>query len=403
MTRIDGRSHSPGADPNIVRDATRAARAGVESDLHHGSVMPPIHLSANFAFESFGRKRRYDYTRSGNPTRDELGAALADLEQGAGAVVTSSGLAAITLCLEACLATGDLVVAPHDGYGGTYRLLRALAKKNRIRLELVDQGDPAALAAALRAKPKLVWIETPSNPLLRVVDIAEIAAAAHAAGALVAADNTFLSPALQKPLLLGADVVVHSTTKYLNGHGDVIGGAAIAKDRDLASELAWWANALGLTGSPFDSYLTLRGLRTLHARLRVHQENALELARFFRGRPEVAAVHFPAFATGRARAIVERQQKGPGAMLSLELAGGLDAAAAFIGGLRCFTLAESLGGVESLVSHPATMTHASMDPQARARAGITDGLVRLSVGIEDASDLLADVTAALESLRGAPV
>ena len=237
-------------------------RAGLESDAQHGSVVPPIYLSTNFAFEAYRKPRKYDYSRSGNPTRDQLAVALADLEGGAAGVVTCTGLAAITLVL-ATLPQGARVLAPHDCYGGTYRLLAALHAQGKLVADFVDQTDAAALAAALACKPALVWIETPSNPLLRVVDIRAVAEAAHAAGALVAADNTFLSPLWQQPLALGADLVVHSTTKYLNGHSDVVGGAVIAATPELAESLAWWANAIGVTGAPFDSFLSLRGVRTL--------------------------------------------------------------------------------------------------------------------------------------------
>jgi len=360
-------------------DATVAARAGVASDPVFGAIMPPLHLSANFAFEGFGKKRAYDYSRTANPTRDVLAGAIAELEEGAGAVVTSSGMSAIALVLH-LLEPGDLLVAPHDGYGGTFRLFTALAKKGRFRVAFVDQRDEAELDAALLLGPRLVWIETPSNPLLRLTDIRAVARAAHAAGAIVAADNTFLSPALQKPIPLGADLVVHSTTKYLNGHSDVVGGAVVAKDRATLESLAWWANCLGLTGAPFDSYLTLRGLRTLGPRMRVQQENAAAVAELLASHPAVLAVHWP----------------GIGAMVSFELAGGVEAVEKFVSGLSCFTLAESLGGVESLVAHPATMTHASMTEEARERAGITGALLRLSVGIEDEADLRADLGAGLE-------
>src|ERR1700683_3611753 len=245
--------------PKKKHIATRSVRAGLESDPQHGSVVPPIYLSTNFAFERFGKPRKYDYTRSGNPTRDQLGGALADLEGGAGAIVTCTGLAAITLIL-ADLPAGARVVAPYDCYGGTFRLVSALHAKGNLVVDFVDQSNPDELRAALELKPKLVWIETPSNPLLRVVDIRAVCDAAHAVGALAAVDNTFLSPIWQQPLSLGADFVMHSTTKYLNGHSDVVGGAVIAATEDLLQNLSWWANALGVTGAPFDSFLTLRGV-----------------------------------------------------------------------------------------------------------------------------------------------
>ncbi|HEU0152081.1 MAG TPA: cystathionine gamma-synthase [Arenimonas sp.] len=375
--------------------ATVAVRAGIDADTAFGAVTPPLVLSSNFSFAGFDRKRRYDYTRSGNPTRDQLAEALAELEGGANAVVTATGLAAITLVLEAVLQPGDRLVVTHDCYGGSWRLFDALARKGRFTLALVDLADPRALAAALATPTALVWIETPSNPLLRITDLQAVIAAAHAAGALALVDNTFLSPALQRPIEFGADYVLHSTTKYINGHSDVVGGAVVARDAARHESLAWWANALGLTGSPFDSFLTLRGLRTLDARLRVHQENAAALAERLQRHPACAAVHYPGLATHPGHALAARQQRGFGAMLSLELAGGVPAVRAFLDGLRHVTLAESLGGVESLVAHPATMTHAAMSAEARRNAGIGEGLLRLSVGIEALEDLEADLGAAL--------
>lgn len=374
--------------------ATRSVRAGIESDVHHGAVVPPVYLSTNFAFQSFQQPRRYDYTRSGNPTRDQLAGALADLEGGAGAIVTCTGMAAITLIL-ATLPAGARVVAPHDCYGGTYRLLTALQAKGQIVVDFVDQSDAPALRASLEAKPMLVWIETPSNPLLRVVDIRAITTAAHEVGALSAVDNTFLSPIWQQPLSLGADYVMHSTTKYLNGHSDVVGGAVIAASEKLHQTLAWWANAIGVTGAPFDSFLTLRGVRSLHARMRVHGENAACIVEFLTRHPEVLRVYYPGLAGNPGHEIACRQQSGFGAMMSFELAGGEAAIEAFLTGLQCFTLAESLGGVESLIAHPASMTHAGMEESARLRAGISPGVLRVSVGIEDPADLVADLSAAL--------
>ncbi|HQW65104.1 MAG TPA: cystathionine gamma-synthase [Pseudomonadota bacterium] len=377
-----------------LSQATRAVRAGIDSDAAHGAVVPPIVLSTNFSFAGFGEKRRYDYTRSGNPTRDQLGDALAALEGGVGAVVTASGMAAITLVLH-LLQPGDRLVVPHDGYGGSWRLFKALAAKGHFELAIADLTDPRALAAALEPAPKLVWIETPSNPLLRITDLRFVIDAAHRAGALALVDNTFLSPALQTPIDFGADLVLHSTTKYLNGHSDVVGGAVIARDPALHEQLVWWANALGLTGSPFDSFLTLRGVRTLDARLRVHGENAQGLAERLERHPAVSAVHYPGLTSHPGHALAQRQQRGAGAMISFELEGGEAAVRAFLDGLRCYTLAESLGGVESLVAHPASMTHAAMSAEARAVAGISDGLLRLSVGIESLDDLAADLEAGL--------
>ena len=384
-------------DPTACHPATAAVRAGIDRDTAFGAVTPPIVLSSNFSFDGFGNKRQYDYTRSGNPTRDLLGEALAELEGGAGGVITATGMGAITLVLNALLQPGERLVVPHDAYGGSWRLFNALAAKGHFELITADLTDPRSLAQALAQSPKLVLVETPSNPLLRVTDLRFVIEAAHKAGAKVVVDNTFLSPALQKPLAFGADVVLHSTTKYINGHSDVVGGAVVAREPQLHEQLAWWGNALGLTGSPFDSFLTLRGLRTLDARLRVHQENATAIAALLERHPVVEQVYFPGLASHPGHAVAARQQAGFGAMLSFELAGGERAVRAFVAALRWFTLAESLGGVESLVAHPATMTHAAMTPEARAKAGISDGLLRLSVGIEAGEDLLADLAQALDA------
>ena len=388
-------SYAPTDTDAPCRPATAAVRAGIDRDTAYGAVTPPIVLSSNFSFAGFAQKREYDYTRSGNPTRDLLAEALAELEGGAGAVVTATGMGAITLVLNALLEPGDRLVVPHDAYGGSWRLFNALAAKGHFELITADLTDPRSLAQALAQSPKLVLVETPSNPLLRITDLRFVIEAAHKAGAKVVVDNTFLSPALQKPLAFGADVVLHSTTKYINGHSDVVGGAVVARDAETHQQLVWWANALGLTGSPFDSFLTLRGLRTLDARLRAHQENANAIAALLDTHPAVSKVYFPGLPLHPGHAVAARQQKGFGAMLSLELEGGEEAVRAFVEGLRYFTLAESLGGVESLVAHPATMTHAAMTPEARAKAGISDGLLRLSVGIEATDDLLADLAAAL--------
>ncbi len=376
------------------RLCTRAVRAGIESDTQHGAVVPPLYLSTNYAFEGFGRKRAYDYSRSGNPTRDLLADALTELEEGAGAVVTNTGMSAVALALE-LVPSGGLVLAAHDCYGGTWRLLDAWARKGRFQVRFVDFTDPAALADGLAAKPALVWIETPSNPLLRITDVRHVAQAAHAVGALAVVDNTFLSPALQQPLTLGADVVVHSTTKYINGHSDVVGGAVIAADAAVAEQLKWWGNCNGQTGSPFDAFLTLRGVRTLAVRLRAHEENARRIADRLASHEAVERIYYPGLASHPGHALARRQQKGFGAMLSFQVAGGEPAIEAFVDGLRYFSLAESLGGVESLIAHPATMTHAAMAPEARRVAGIADNLLRLSVGIEDGDDLIDDLDAAL--------
>jgi cystathionine gamma-synthase len=314
--------------------------------------------------------------------------------------VTASGTAAVTLVCQ-LLKPGDLLLAPHDCYGGTYRLFESLASRGLFCVRFVDQTDTESLRAAFALRPRMVWVETPSNPLLRIVDLEAVAALCRRHQTLLVADNTFLSPALQQPLSLGADLVVHSTTKYLNGHSDVVGGAVVAGTPELAQEIDWWANCLGLTGAPFDSYLTLRGVRTLHARLRIHEENAHAVADLLDGHPAVARVFYPGLAQHPGHTLARRQQKGFGGMISFELRGGASAAQAFVEGMTCFSLAESLGGVESLVAHPATMTHAAMDEDARLRAGIGDGLIRLSIGIEAAQDLVADVAAGLERASSA--
>jgi cystathionine gamma-synthase len=403
--------------------ATRAVRAAIATDKEHGAVAPPIHLSATFAFEGFNKPRTYDYTRSGNPTRSQLADALAALEGGAGAVVTSTGMSAVTLCLQ-LLKPGDTIIAAHDCYGGTQRLLKGFAKRGLLNVVFADltgaaeddtQGDgfnPRTEAPVIprseatrdlqlliaRKKPRMLWIETPSNPLLRITDIRAVAAAGHGVGAIVVVDNTFLSPALQQPIALGADLVIHSTTKYLNGHSDVVGGAVIAADPALYEELKWWANCLGITGAPFDSYLTLRGIRTLHSRIRDHLASAEAVVAALCAHPAVTKVYYPGLKDHPGHELAKSQQSGFGAMVSFEVQGGTQAVEVLAKNLKLFTLAESLGGVESLVAHPATMTHSSMDAESRAAAGISDSLVRLSVGIESPEDLAADLTAALDEV-----
>lgn len=374
---------------------TRTVRAGINTDPSHGAVVPPVYLSTTYAFEAFATPREYDYSRAGNPTRSVLAAAIADLEGGAGGVITASGMAAVTATVLALLPPGGTLLAPLDCYGGSWRLFDALARSGRLTLGLTDFSDLAAARAAIAAGADLVWLETPSNPLLRVTDLAAVCAAAHQAGALVVADNTFATPVVQRPIQFGADVVVHSVTKYLNGHSDVVAGAIVAGDADLAVELAWWANTLGVTGGALDAYLALRGLRTLHLRMEAAQRNAEAVVELLCGHPAVRAVHFPGLASHPQHDLAARQQDGFGAIVTFELSGE-KAVAALVDGLTCFCLAESLGGVESLVSHPATMTHAAMPSEVRAAAGITDGMLRLSLGVEEAADLVADLRAGLE-------
>ncbi|MDE9539963.1 cystathionine gamma-synthase [Xenorhabdus bovienii] len=379
------------------KQATVAVQSGANIDEQYGCVVPPIYLSSTYNFTGFNEPRAHDYSRRGNPSRDVVQQVLAKLEGGAGAVMTSSGMSAIHLLCTVFLQPGDLLVAPHDCYGGSYRLFDSLSKRGAYNVIFVDQSDNQALKQALAQKPKLVLIETPSNPLLRIVDIQYICGLAHEVGALAVVDNTFLSPVLQKPLDLGADLVVHSCTKYLNGHSDLIAGAIIAKDPVIAENLAWWANNIGVTGAAFDSYLLLRGIRTLSARVMLQQNNAAAIAEYLQQQPQVKKLYYPALKNHPGHEIALKQQTGFGAMLSFELDGDEQTLRHFLSALKLFTLAESLGGVESLISHTATMTHAGMAAEARAQAGITDSLLRVSVGIEDSQDLIADLDKAFQA------
>ncbi|MCK8117448.1 cystathionine gamma-synthase [Pseudoalteromonas sp. 2CM37A] len=369
--------------------ATIAVRNGVDADKHHGAVVPPIYLSTTYSFADFDTKRAYDYGRSGNPNRDILADTLAELEGGARGIITATGMAAVHLATQ-LLNNNDTLVIPHDCYGGSYRLFTSLEKRGLLKLKVLDLTKPESLEQILTIKPKLIWIETPSNPVLRLTDIKAVTDIAKQCGALVAADNTFLSPALQNPIKFGVDIVVHSTTKYINGHSDVVGGAVVAATQELGDELAWWANNIGITGAPFDSYLTLRGLRTLNVRLKQHQENALAIAKYLESSEYVSQVYYPGLESHPQHALAKAQQLGFGGMVSFDIKGDVDDAAAFLTSLKEFSLAESLGGVESLICHPATMTHAGMEAQARLEAGVGDTLIRISVGIEDVEDLLAD-------------
>ncbi|MEQ1975618.1 cystathionine gamma-synthase [Xenorhabdus sp. SGI240] len=379
------------------KQATIAVHSGLNVDEQYGCVVPPIYLSSTYNFTGFNEPREHDYSRRGNPGRDVVQQVLAELEGGVGAVMTSSGMSAIHLLCTVFLKPGDLLVAPHDCYGGSYRLFDSLSKRGAYNVIFVDQSDEQALKQALAQKPKLVLIETPSNPLLRIVDIQYICGLAHEIGALAVVDNTFLSPVLQKPLDLGADLVVHSCTKYLNGHSDLIAGAIIAKEPSIAEELAWWANNIGVTAAAFDSYLLLRGIRTLSARVLLQQNNAVAIVDYLQQQPQVKRLFYPALKNHPGHEIAVKQQQGFGAMLSFELEGDEQAMRRFLSALKLFTLAESLGGVESLISHTATMTHAGMSAEARTQAGITDLLLRVSVGIEDSQDLIADLDNAFQA------
>ena len=382
--------------------ATRAVRASIESDTQHGAVVPPLHLSSNYSFAGFGEPRKYDYTRSGNPTRDALGDALAELEGGAGAVITASGMGALTV-LTQFLSPGDTIIAPHDCYGGTYRLFEQQSKKGLFEVEFVNQTEIETLRAVCRdVEPKIILTESPSNPRLRISDLSAIREIATECGALFAVDNTFLSPALQNPIEFGADLVIHSTTKYINGHSDVVGGAIVAATAELAEQCAYWANVIGITGAPFDSFMTLRGIRTLHPRIRQHEESAAQIANVLSAQPNVEKVFYPGLEDHEGHELAKRQQRGFGGMVSFEIEGGEAAVRAFVENLTYFSLAESLGGVESLVCHPASMTHAPVSEERKAAAGVTPTLIRLSVGLESAEDLIEDLLKALDCARTAP-
>lgn len=373
------------------KPATIAVRTGIESDTQHHAVVPPIYLSTNYGFPAFGEVPTYDYTRSGNPNRGLLETALYELESGKGAVVTNCGTSALNLWVSAFLGPEDLIVAPHDCYGGTYRLFNTRAQKGDFKVLFVDQSDEKALSDAFAQKPKLILLETPSNPLVRVVDIEKICTQAKQIGALVAVDNTFLTPVFQKPLELGADFVIHSTTKYINGHSDVIGGVIVTKTEEHAEELSWWGNCIGATGTPFDSYMTLRGIRTLSARMRVHEESSAHILNFLKDQELVGNIYHPSLPEHPGHDIAKKQQSGFGSMLSFEFSGSFEQLKVFVGKLELFSLAESLGGVESLICHPASMTHRAMGEEALAEAGVSQLLLRLSVGLEDADDLISDL------------
>ncbi len=378
---------------------TSTVRAGIDTDGQYGSVMPPLYLSTNFSFEGLGGQREYDYSRSGNPTRDILAEALAKLEHGYGGVITNTGMSAVVLVTQ-LLKSEDTVVVPHNCYGGCYRAFSSLAQSGHFKTRFTDFTDYDALRrTCLPVCPKMIWVETPSNPLLRITDIRTMATLARECGALLVVDNTFLTPLLQQPLALGADIVVHSTTKYINGHSDVIGGAVIARTPALHEQLDWWANCIGSTASPWDASQTMRGLRTLHARMRCHEENAQALAQLLNKHQAVRRVHYPGLSTHPDHLLACGQQSGFGAIISFELNGAEAEVRAFLDRLTLFTLAESLGGVESLVCHPESMTHAAMSAEARNQAGINTTLLRLSVGIEHLPDLVSDVSSALDAAQ----
>ena len=376
-------------DPLRHGFATRAIHAGQDADPATGATVVPIYATSTYTQEAPGQHKGYEYSRSGNPTRAALETCLAALEGGEQGLAFASGLAATTAVF-AQFKPGDEVVAAADLYGGTYRLLERVFKPWGLAARYTDDPAPASFAKLITAKTKLVWIETPTNPLLQILDVAAIAELAHQAGALFAVDNTFASPYLQQPIKLGADLVVHSTTKYLGGHSDVVGGAIVGR-KDVLQPIAFYQNAAGAVPGPFDSFLTLRGIKTLAVRMERHCANARRLAEWLTGQPQVERVYYPGLPSHPGHELAKRQMRDFGGMISLRLKGGAAAAQRFLTRTRLFSLAESLGGVESLVCHPATMTHASIPAELRIARGIDDGLIRLSVGIEDAEDLQEDL------------
>ncbi|HET6611427.1 MAG TPA: cystathionine gamma-synthase [Kofleriaceae bacterium] len=382
------------------RIATRAIHAGQPPDPITGAVMQPIYLTSTYAQSGPGEHRGFEYSRTHNPTRFALEACIAALEGGSFGLAFASGSAATAAVLHLCSA-GDHVVAGDDIYGGTFRLFDKVFSRAGIAFDYVDPAAGAsALEAAITDRTKLVWIESPTNPLLKICDLAAAAEVCHRREVLLAVDNTFMTPMGQQPLALGADVVCHSTTKYLNGHSDVVGGAVVTNNEALYEKLQFIQNAVGAVPSPMDSFLVLRGLKTLAVRMERHAESALRIAEWLEARAEVARVIYPGLASHPQHALAATQQRSFGGMVTFELAGGLAAAQAFLRACTVFACAESLGGVESLVEHPAIMTHASVPPERRAALGISDGLIRLSVGIEDIDDLLADLDGALAAIPG---
>ncbi len=391
-----------GADTSGAWGAgTRAIHAGQSPDPSTGAVMPPIYATSTYAQSSPGVHQGFEYSRTHNPTRFAYERCVAGLERGSRGFAFGSGMAATATLLE-LLDSGDHVIAMDDLYGGSYRLFERVRRRTAaLDFSYVDLTDAAALEGAITPRTKLVWIETPTNPMLKIVDIEAVAAVAHRHGLLVVVDNTFASPILQRPLEQGADVVMHSATKFLNGHSDMVGGMLVVGDNpDLAEQLAFLQNSIGAVQGPFDSFLALRGLKTLHLRMRAHCANAQALAEMLESHPAVERVIYPGLASHPQHALAKRQMDGFGGIVSVVVKGGLEAATRFCERLQIFTLAESLGGVESLVNHPAVMTHASIPEDRRDALGISGGLVRLSVGVEDAEDLLRDVGQALVGDRG---
>jgi len=384
-------------DKSAQRFATRVIHGGQRPDPQTGAVMPPIYATSTYVQSSPGVHQGFDYGRTRNPTRDALQASLANLEGGSAAFAFASGMAASATLLE-LLDAGSHIIAMHDLYGGSYRLFENVRRRSAgHQVSFLDLSDSAALESAIRPQTRLLWVETPTNPLLKLVDLTAVARIAHQHGLLAVCDNTFATPFIQRPLEHGFDIVLHSTTKYLNGHSDAIGGAAIVRaGSDLAERIAYLQNAVGGVPGPFDSFLTLRGIKTLALRMERHCANALAIARFLEQHPAIEAVRYPGLASHPQHALARRQMSGGfGGIVTAVLRGGLAASRRALERCRVFALAESLGGVESLIEHPAMMTHASLPAQVRASLGISDGLIRLSVGVEDVEDLIADLRDAL--------
>ena len=376
---------------------TRAIHAGQSADPSTGAVVTPLYLTSTYVHSAPGVHQGYDYSRSGNPTRRAFEDCIANLEGARFGFAMASGSVA-TATIVHLLDAGDHVVACDDMYGGTYRQFERVFARSGIEFSYVDMTDADALARSMRKNTRLVWVETPSNPLLKVVDIARCADVAHASGALLAVDNTFMSPYFQRPIALGADLVMHSTTKYINGHSDLIGGVVITDDAALAEKLKFLSNALGGIQSAFDAFLCLRSLKTLAVRMRAHESNALAVARFLEGHRKIESVRYTGLESHPQHALANKQMAGHGGMLVCNVRGDLAATRRFLQGVEVFALAESLGGVESLVEHPAIMTHASLPASVRQSLGIGDNLVRISVGIESEADLIADLDRALAAV-----
>ncbi|MBT4868337.1 MAG: PLP-dependent transferase [Planctomycetaceae bacterium] len=375
---------------------TRCVHVGVNKDSAYNSATTPIYPTSTFYWDSLDSNKGYDYTRSANPTRSALEENIAKLEGGIDCRATSTGMSAITTTMH-FFKPGDHIIAGHDIYGGTFRLFHDIYSQNGLTFSFVDMGDIENVRNAVTPNTKGIWIETPSNPLLRVVDIAAVVGVARDAGAMTIADNTFMSPYLQRPFEHGVDVVIHSTTKYLNGHSDVVGGCVVTRDDERAERISYIVNALGLACSPFDAWLVLRGIKTLGPRMQAHERSAMAVARMLEEHPRVGTVYYPGLESHPQHELARRQQDGFGAMLSFEVEGGRDVAERVLTNTKLFLMAESLGGVESLVSYPDTMSHASMTLEARRAAGITENTIRVSIGIEHPDDLIADMKQALES------